>query len=46
MATDPAKLKDSTFRDLKKRVRQASNPEKMESKNKGEGSFQFPMKNK
>ena len=38
MATDPAKLKDYTFENLKNRVRRASKPEKTESKDKGEGS--------
>lgn len=35
-ASDPAKLKDYTFENLKNRVRRASKPEKKESKDKGE----------
>jgi len=36
MATDPAKLKDYTFENLKNRVRRATKPEKKENKKKGE----------
>ena len=35
-ATDPAKLQEYTFEDLKKRVRRASKPGKKVSKDKGE----------
>jgi len=35
-ATDPAKLQEYTFEDLKKRVRRASKPEKKVSKVKSE----------
>jgi len=36
MATDPAKLQEYTFEDLKKRVRRASKPGKKVSKDKDE----------